>query len=146
MRKLLVLILAVALILPASVLADERDPIVGSWYLYADITLYPEMAFAYPGKDYLVDLYNFMPDGTVMALGLEQAGKEGTTSFKLSGRWEKSDDHYIFMIMGTGETTVYVKDDLMYFNTLVVGGADAYMILHRAIPMNPYKDFVKTVD
>jgi hypothetical protein len=146
MKKLLTIILAVALILPAAALAEDKDPIVGCWYLCADMSIYPEMSYAYGNKDLLFDMYNFMQDGTVMVVAFEQTGKEGNAKFQLSGRWEKADDHYIFKIIGSGESTIYVKGDLMYFNLLVVGGTDAYSVMHRVIPLNPYTDIVKNVD
>ena len=43
MKKLIAVIMILALLAPAAVLAD-RDPIVGSWYFLYDKALYPEFA------------------------------------------------------------------------------------------------------
>lgn len=146
MKKLIAVILILVILLPAAVLAEERDPIVGIWYLCVDVTLYPELSGAYNGKDLLFDIYNFMPDGPVMAAGLEQTGQKGETSFQPTGRWEKEEDHYLLKVLNYGNTIIYVKGDLLYLKLTTADGSDSYLIMHRAIPMDPYSDITSTVD
>ena len=146
MRKLITLLLIAALLLPAAALAEERDPIVGYWYLYIDLDLYPELAYVYTEKEFMIDLYHFMPDGTVLGAGVEQTGNDGNTYFQPTGRWLKEGDHYILKILNAGDSDLHIRNDLMYLNLKAIGGTDSYMVLHRLLPLDPYTELVKQVD
>lgn len=146
MRKLITMLLIAAMLLPAAALAEESDPIVGYWYLYIDIDLYPEMAGAYNGKDYIIDLYHFMGDGTITGAVIEQTGREGTATFHPVGKWQKEDNHYIISIFGAGNADLHIKNGLLYFNLKPLNGVDSYIVLRSMTALNPYSEIVYSLD
>ena len=140
MKKLLAVILIMGLILPAAALAEDPDPIVGSWYLLYDKSLFPEMASTFNGSDIAISVYWFMENGTIMSTENSITGTSGAPSFITAGRWSKSVDSYNYGVIGLGEGTALVEDDKIL---LSLPGSDGYyMVMHRMIPFDPYHDYL----
>ena len=140
MKRLLIILLALALVLPVSAFAADTDPIVGQWYFAFDSVATPEFAYNFAPYDKVIGIYLFLESGTVMCLELDLQNETGTPTYVAQGKWEKVDDQYNYSIMGFGEGTAILEED-----TLLLGLQNANGIcvrLRRLIPFNPYKDYV----
>ena len=139
MKKLITIILVLALILPAAALA-ERDPIVGYWYMYVDGNAYPELAANFGDYDSILSMFYFAEDGTVMIL--ENAMKDGaaTPRFANQGKWEKNLFAYSFNIIGFGDGKITVKDDRIEFAPSSYNGVKIPLL--KIVTFNPYKDYI----
>ena len=137
MKKLITIILILAMLLPAVVLADDLDPIVGCWYMYADKNIIPEFMSFYADADSELSVYYFLENGSVMLLDNIVTNGTGTPTFTPLGKWEKSGQDYKFSLLQLGEGTLRVSGDEMY---LPAQGSNMFMIMRRIICFNPYKD------
>ena len=140
MKKLLTVILILALLLPAAAWADDLDPIVASWYMVYDTQLYPEMAANFPGIDFAIAIYTFRSDGRVMCTENDVSGDTGTPMYNVAGKWSKENGTYNYSIIGLGEGTVLLENDQILLSLKQYQGA--YMRLHKMIPFDPYSDYV----
>lgn len=141
MKKLLCVLLIVALLLPSAVLADETDPIVGCWYLYYDFSLYPELKSLFPDYDKLICVYWFSESGVIYGAGATIVGTEGTPDYSAAGKWSKSGDSYTIGFIGSGECSGLLEGDSLFYEA--DGYPGCYMRLNRLYPFNPYKDLVR---
>jgi len=138
MKKLITIILVLALLLPAAALADQ-DPIVGYWYLYLDGKAYPELMKNIGDYDSIVDLYYFAEDGTVMTLENVLKNGSATPTYTSQGKWEKSLFAYSFSIIGLGDGKISIKDDSLELTLPNNNGLK--MRLRKIVQFNPYKDY-----
>ena len=142
MKKLITLILILALALPAVAMADDVDPIVGGWYLFYDNTKYPEMSSNFGNYDYVFSVYFFSQDGTVYLL--ESDIKDGTSTpvFMSAGSWKKTEGlrRYAYKLIGFGEGIIQLKES----GEMYLSAQDQSVYLHMrwVSPFNPYQDFV----
>ena len=141
MKKLLCILLIVALFLPSAVLADETDPIVGCWYFFYDMAVTPEMQSAFPEYDKLIGIYWFSESGIIYGLGLQIVGTDGTPDYSSVGKWTKSGDSYIIGLIGTPECSGILEGDSLFYEAN--GYPGCYMRLNKMYPLNPYKDLVR---
>lgn len=140
MKKLIAFIMILAMLMPAAAMAADPDPIVGSWYLLYDKSLFPEMASTFNGADIAISVYWFMENGTIMSTENSITGTSGVPKFITAGRWSKSADSYNYGVIGLGEGTALVEDDKIL---LSLPGSDGYyMVMHRMIPFDPYHDYL----
>ena len=138
MKKLITIILILALLLPASALAD-RDKIVGSWYVLNDYTEYPELASTSNGCDIIIMIYTFFEDGTIMCTENDIVGKTGNVQSSPTGKWEKTGDTYKYSMIGFGEGIIKFEEE----NSILLSFLDqGYFRMHKMICLNPYKDYV----
>lgn len=137
MKKLISVILILALILPAFALASGADPIVGCWYIFIDLTMYPELVSTFGDYDQMLSLYYF--DGSGLIYGLENDVKDGaaTPIFSGAGKWEKTLFGYNVSIIGFGDVTITVDGDI----AMLKANSNGAMKLRRLIPFNPYADY-----
>lgn len=141
MKKLLTLILAVALILPAAAMAEDRDPIVGCWYMFFDGDMYPEAKFAFGDCDNEISVYYFKQDGTIMMLDNTVTGGTGNPIYTLCGRWEIRNGEYYISIISLGEGKTILDGDVLKIPAFSVD--NIFVIIHRIIPFNPYADYAR---
>lgn len=139
MKKLLAIILILAMLLPSAVLAADPDQIVGYWYFYLDGNKYPELMKNLGDYDSLIDMYYFAEDGTVMVLENAMKDTSGTPKFTSQGKWEKILFGYNFSIIGLGDGKVTVKDDSMELTLPNYNGLK--MRLRKIIQFDPYSDY-----
>lgn len=138
MKKLITVILILALLIPAAAFAD-RDPIIGYWYLYMDLKLYPEMKSAYKGNyDDLISMYKFEESGVINALENDTFNGQGTPVFAGNGKWSKTSTGYEYSLVGIGQGTLTIEGDDMW---LSIQNGTMYMKLRRIVPFNPYGDY-----
>lgn len=139
MKKLIALILIMAVLVPAAALADnERDPIVGSYYILFDSVLHSEFKESFGNNDLIVCVYSFMDDGRIIITENDIAGSDCTPINGVTGKWEKSGFKYTFSIVGFGTGEAYLKDNDIYLQM----PKGYYMKLHALIPFDPYGDYV----
>ncbi|MBO7711764.1 MAG: hypothetical protein J6S50_03105 [Oscillospiraceae bacterium] len=102
MKKLLTIILILALAVPALALAEETDPIVGAWYVIFNYKELPPQP-AIEEKDYVVNVFVFEPSGALTFFALD-AKKDNTREAyaDISGKWTKKDDKYTYSGIGIG--------------------------------------------
>ena len=114
MKKLITIILIVALILPAAALAVDRDRIIGYWYMNVDNDYYPEFMANYGDYDSALSAYYFTKSGRVMLLESDIKDDSGTSSLMSVGTWEKVQnkmDTFSCQIIGIGDGTIIINDD-----------------------------------
>ena len=83
MKKILSLILILALAVPALALAENTDPIVGAWYVLFDYKELPSQP-AIEGKDYMLNMFFFEPSGAMTFLVMD-AKKDNTRETQIDG-------------------------------------------------------------
>ena len=141
MKKLITIILALALILPASALAVETDPIIGYWYMFIDCKQYPEFASVVGYADNIFTMYYFHADGSVSAVSATMKDGSLTPEASAFGKWEKeSDGNYMGKLFAMGNVPLELKDDtlIMYTKTSPKMGT----VLRRIVSFDPYSDYV----
>ena len=109
MKRLITIILILALIIPAAAIADDRDPIVRAWYMYYNKFDAPEMESAFKGMDQQSGIYFFYEDGVIYISSIAISGKEGTPGYVSCGKWEKVNDKYIVSIVGIGQGDAIIE-------------------------------------
>ena len=138
MKRLITIILILALAVPAAALADDRDPIVRAWYMYYNKLDAPEMESAFKGIDQQSGIYFFYEDGIIYISSIAISKKDGTPGYLSCGKWEKVNGKYNVSIMGIGQGEALIEGD----NLLVNIQDNYYFILHKLIPINPFTDYV----
>ena len=137
MRKLLALILILALTVPAAALAYD-DQIVKAWYFYYDKNVTPEMAASFGEYDNMLTIYFFMEDGTITSVNCNVQNKTGETSYLAAGKWEKDGDNYKYSIIGVGQGRCFIEND----DLLLQLKDSLYMRLRSLTFYSPYEDYV----
>lgn len=140
MKKLLTIILIIALALPAAALADS-DPIVGSWYMYMDVKTFPELKNLYMDSDYFIMIFNFMENGTILAHEIVITDNVSTPNTYPAGKWEKDENGYKYSIIGVGQNRILLENGYLYLKS----GDNEYNIYMKFSPLekfNPYVDFI----
>ena len=137
MKKLITLILILALTLPAAAMAAD-DLIVGFWYTFIDNSRYPELMKNYGDYDYVLSAYLFAEDGKIYLLENDVKDGAATPVFYCCGTWDKAQGirKYNYKIMGIGEGTIRLEE-----------GGDMYLIMgdlslhfRMIFPFSPYRD------
>ena len=140
MKKLITVILILALILPAAAIA-ENDPVVGNWYFLFDASDYPELASMFDNVDIAFSVYWFTESGTIMSTELSVTEGTGTTNFVSAGRWSKENTGYKYSIIGLGEGKGILEGDNLFLS--IQNAEGVYMMMRRMVPFNPYNDYVR---
>ena len=138
MKKLLAMILILALLLPAAALSGNSDPIVGAWYMFYSKNETPEMAATFGACEIMTAVYDFWENGTITLSETDVLDGASTPAYMAAGKWEKDGDTYQYSILGVGSGKCLIEGDslLLGLNDNVV-----YMKLHRMIPFDPYNDY-----
>lgn len=142
MKKLISIILVVMLIFPTTVLSEtESDPIIGVWYLYANLTTYPELNTGHYDMDSTLMLFYFLSSGSIMTLTLNTKDGVGTPQYMAAGKWEKNKDTYLISIIGSGTGKGYIKANELVAQ--IAGENGSYGLLRKMIEFNPYTDIYR---
>ena len=110
MKKLLAIILILALLLPAAAMA-AMDPIVGVWYIMLDYGEYPDPSTE--GKDIMFYVLLFDSKNVISAVTYER-NKDGTMAAQAAnmGTWSKNDDGtYTTNMIGAGTLKAVMNGD-----------------------------------
>ena len=146
MKKLLAIILILALLLPAAAGALVRDRIVGYWYIFIDGDHYPEFMANYGDYNYVLSAYFFSSDGFIMLLENDMKDNAATPTFITCGKWEKEKmgiDTYHYQIMGMGEGTIKIEDNGNMYMAIPNNPTNLSLHLRMIFPFSPYSDYVQ---
>ena len=136
MKKLITLLLILAMLLPAAALAD-RDPIVGTWYVYSGIAEKVELR-----KDiYLeINLFHFAEDGYIFSSTYD-ISEEGITTakdYQKIGMWTNDNGRYYVNIGLKGPQELTCDGDSLFFPV-----SDYSIRVHRMTVVNFTKDIMQ---
>jgi hypothetical protein len=140
MKKIITIILILALIIPTVSMAVSRDRIIGYWYMNVDNDYYPEFMANYGDFDSAFSAYYFTKSGRVMLLENDVKDDSGTPSFLSVGTWEKVKnkmDTFSCQIIGIGEGTIVIKDNE---SMELTNSQKTTFRLWRMRIFNPYSD------
>ena len=141
MKKLIALILILALALPAAALAaSKRDPIIGYWYIFLDVVQYPELKSSLENYDHGISMYYFDDSGIIYLLENDVKDCVSTPSYASTGKWEKTGSGYNVSILGIGETTLSLDGDAAL---LKLPSYPLSMKLRKIYTFNPYTDYIR---
>lgn len=139
MKKLLALILIVVLAVPASALAADQDPIVGSWYMYYEKSLSPEFADLFQNSDFVVCVYIFTEDGSIVCTESDITGKSGNPIISAAGKWSNENGEYSYSIVGLGTGKALIDEESILVQ---LQNSNLYMKFRKLIPFDFYADYV----
>lgn len=108
MKKLLCVLLIIALLVPVMAFAD--DPIVGAWYVMFDYKDYPQSAET-AGKNCMLYMLFFDQSGVISGLSAEYADTGWTASASVVGTWSNSDGTYTVNLIGIGSFPAEFSND-----------------------------------
>lgn len=137
MKKLLAIMLIFTMLFPMMALA-EKDPIVGTWYLLYDFELYPEMKANFGNYDFMLIQLTFLENGSIILGDYYMTEGAPGCEAQASGRWSNENGKYSYSVIGLGEGEATVSGEDMYLKSQ----DNIKTLLHKAIPFNPYKDYV----
>ena len=135
MKKLITVILILALAVPIAASADDQDPIIGCWYMCIDAKDSSQDVID-EGYLYEPTIFLFTPGGQILFQRTEFKESSGTvTDVTYIGKWSKKDDKYFVSIISVGE-----NEALLYDNVLAacVLNPKQYILLQRMIPFDVY--------
>lgn len=140
MKKLITIILILALALPAAALAEEMDPIVGNWYVLLEI---PGTPFETVVPDYtqMIVILTFAEDGQIVYAEMDYKGT--TVEMKqprVWGKWEKKDGQYSVSLISVGTDEAFFHDDLLYVAAFSKG---LYYGFRRLEPEDIYNEICR---
>ena len=142
MKKLIAVVLILALLLPAGALASSNDLIIGFWYLLVDNGRYPELMKNYGDFDYVLSAYLFSEDGNIYLLESDIKDGAATPIFSCCGTWEIAQGirKYSYQMMGLGQGSIRLEEGGdMYIS---VQNDSFSLHLRMMFPFNPYLDYV----
>ena len=105
MKKLITVLLILALLLPAASIAS--DSIVGIWYTYIELE----------DQGHELDIFRFDDDGSLFSSSYK-IDKQGITTakdYKQIGVWSNKDDHYYINLGFNGAKELAVEDSTFFF-------------------------------
>jgi len=139
MKKIAVLILALALILSAvPSVAEDPDPIVGIWYILLNVADGPQNPL-YQDYTCLMMILNFEPDGRIWYSEQDYLPADSVAVDPyISGEWSRTEEGYNTKLMSLGEGPAYLKDGLLYVKVM----PNVYYVMHRMTPANWYSDIL----
>lgn len=112
MKRLIAIILILVLIVPATAIGEEKDPIIGPWYImfeYKDSPYEDEML---AGKNYMIYILIFEESGTISGMsGESMKGIGFYGSGSTVGTWLKAGDTYAATITGIGTSNPTIEND-----------------------------------
>lgn len=130
MKKLISFVLIIILALPALVMAEDRDPIVGFWYLIIDVGTLPEKV----QKDLSQSIHTFRVLAEVDVLYFNEKGEIYSVEMNfepymvsaddstIRGTWTKNDKGEYNVVYKSRSAPAYFEDDklfIKYYDTYV---------------------------
>ena len=140
MKRLITIILILALTLPAAAVAEEQDQIVGTWYMYCNVPGSP-MESSYPDLDSSLILFTFEKSGNVFYIELDYKGTIVTPNDRvIAGKWEKDGSNYKVSIIAGGVSDAFIKDGMLH---AAVFNSELYMVLRKLEPFDFYNEMYR---
>lgn len=135
MKKLITVILILALAVPIAASAEDQDPIIGCWYMCLDAK---DMSQDYIDEGYLYELLIlvFTPGGQILCQKSEFKESSGTVSdINYVGKWNKNDNEYIISIISVGENVAILKDNIL---AACIFNSNQYVLLQKMHQFDVY--------
>jgi len=140
MKRLITIILILVMVVPAAALADEQDPIVGTWYMYCDVPGSP-MESSYPDLDSSLILFTFDKSGNIFYIELDYKGTTVTPNDRIiAGKWKKNGSTYKVSIIAGGVSDAFIKNGMLH---AAVFNSDLYMVLRKLEPFDFYTEMYR---
>ena len=137
MKKLIAIIMIIALLLPATVLADNPDPIVGAWYIMLNYNDMPyEDKSGSEGKNYMIYVMIFEDTGAISGISgesLQGIGFYGSGT--PIGTWVNAGGKYTASVTGIGVINPAIEGDRL----IVQMTTNVYYSMRR-IEMGSWED------
>ena len=139
MKKLITIIMILALILPAVAMASPMDNT--SWYMYVDYSKYPEVQEQYGLHDHGISILTFLADHTVIRVEYRIKDSKISLVSITYGTWEHmSNLRYKYNIEGLGEGVVKYNRDLYVY---LPGSSTDYAIYKKLVKFDFETDYVR---
>jgi hypothetical protein len=147
MKKLLAIAMILALFLPACVVAEEQDPVVGFWYIVVLKDNYTEEVQKQMEKNPFtsrdlanVRIYYFMENGEIYSTSSTfEAKRSNASGGGIAGSWSKLDDgRYMVTLVSRGSGPAIFEDDKMY---VVYNSDKEYFALRRLETLTLPEDY-----
>lgn len=118
MKKVFCILLAALLLLPVLSIADDPEPITGTWYVFTDTE----------NNACNFSIFRFLPDGTVTSsqYDIDIAGTSASKDFSFVGTWEKQEGANLVNIADQGARETVIEN-----NTMFIPVSDQYSIRVR---------------
>ena len=118
--------------------AEEKDPIIGAWYIMLDYEQGPSSPES-SDKNYMIYVLFFDEDGTVNALSGEELKSTGFyCQGSPVGKWSNDKGSYTVSIMGFGTDNPTIENDRLLFKVI----DSVYYSMHRLDMCDWYTDIV----
>lgn len=131
-------LLAVLVLLPFAVIAEEADPIIGTWYIMLDYTEYPQTAET-NGKNYMLYILVFEESGTISGVSAESTNTTGLYgSASAVGTWSNDNGKYTVNLIGVGSNSAEFDNDRL----LVQMTPNVWYSMQRMNKGNWYTDLI----
>lgn len=115
MKKTLILVMAIFLLIATCTSAEEKDPIIGCWYVCIDADDPIAAQMAEQGYEYGIILLCFTDDGKIINGEIDFTNKGGEVAQpSIVGKWEKTKDGYETSIVAAGVDKAFFEEDLLY--------------------------------
>lgn len=142
MKRILSLILALVLMIPAFALGEDQEHIVGLWYFAGNTKDFIDTLPAqFSNVVYMIILLNIEADGTIRYYEIDLTANDSTfTNAEKLGQWTKKNGVYSASVIGVGEKTVYLNATSGEMRIMMVPGV--YYNFYKATEMNWFNDLI----
>lgn len=136
MKRLLCIIL-VFILLPVLAIAENPDPIIGSWYMMINIKGSPLEATA-PDYTRTIIILTLEESGNVILSEIDFKGEKVETNTPMvCGEWKKNGSEYSISIISTGKVRAFINKELLHIDLYNSG---IYFGLRKMEPLDLYTD------
>lgn len=136
MKRLLCIIL-VFILLPVLAIAENPDPIIGSWYMMINIKGSPLEATA-PDYTRTIIILTLEESGNVILSEIDFKGEKLETNTPMvCGEWKKNGSEYSISIISTGTVRAFINKELLHIDLYNSG---IYFGLRKMEPLDLYTD------
>lgn len=136
MKRLLCIIL-VFILLPVLAIAENPDPIIGSWYMMINIKGSPLEATA-PDYTRTIIILTLEESGNVILSEIDFKGEKVETNTPMvCGEWKKNGSEYSISIISTGTVRAFINKELLHIDLYNSG---IYFGLRKMEPLDLYTD------
>ena len=140
MKRLITIILILAMIMPAAVCAEEQDPIIGTWYINFRIKGSP-MESDLSEFDTSIMLITFSETSSIYLIELDYSGSKLTNNgLNTIGKWEKTGTGYELSIISVGISNAVIQDGML---NAAIYNTGIYMKYRRLEEFNFYTEMYR---
>jgi hypothetical protein len=127
----------VFILLPVLTIAENPDPIIGSWYMMINIKGSPLEATA-PDYTRTIIILTLEESGNVILSEIDFKGEKVETNTPMvCGEWKKNGSEYSISIISTGKVRAFINKELLHIDLYNSG---IYFGLRKMEPLDLYTD------